>query len=146
MKRKNLSSGTLWEDRVGYSRAVRAGKLIFISGTTAVDKNGNIQGEGDMGAQTAYIINKMEAALNELGSGLHDVVRTRMFVTDISLWKQAGDVHKKFFQSIKPSSTLVEVKSMVDPRLLIEMEMDAVMGNKQNRKKSSSDKKVKKKK
>lgn len=124
-ERINIGSGAPWEDIVGYSRAVKTGPLIEISGTTAIDEQGNIVGEGDAYAQTRFIISKAEKALQQLGAGLHSVVRTRMFVTDISQWEGIGRAHGEYFKHIKPAATMVEVKALIDPKLLVEIEFTA---------------------
>lgn len=126
MKRQKISTGTDWEKLAGYSRAVRAGSHIFVAGTTSVDENGEIAGSGDIYLQTKFIFRKIEAALKQCGSSLEDIVRTRMFVTDIKKWKDAAKAHGEIFGSIRPASTLVEVSSLVDENLLIEIEADAV--------------------
>ena len=126
-QRQHISSGAKWEATVGYSRAVKVGPFIFVSGTTAVGDDGEIVGEGDVYAQTKRIFEIIARALNEAGASLEHVVRTRMFITDISQWEQAGKAHGEIFGSIRPASTLVEVQALVDPRLLIEIEVDAVL-------------------
>ena len=125
-KRKNISSGTQWEDIVGYSRAVRMGNIIEVAGTTAVDGD-KIIGEGDAYAQTKFIFQKIEKALKEAGAELKDVVRTRMFVTDISHWEKIGKAHAEFFGEIKPAATMVEVKSLINPALVVEIEVTAIL-------------------
>jgi enamine deaminase RidA (YjgF/YER057c/UK114 family) len=125
-KRINISSGTLWEDKVGYCRAVRIGNMIEVSGTTSVDKDSLI-GKDDLYSQTKFIILKIEKALQDAGSELTDVVRTRMYVTDISKWEEAAKAHAEFFGTIKPATTLVEVSSLIDPDMLIEIEASAVI-------------------
>jgi len=127
-QRKNISSGSPWEDVVGYSRAVRIGNVIEVAGTTAMDGDVLI-GEGDVYAQTKFILQKIERALAEAGSSLTDVVRTRMFITDITQWEEAGRAHGEFFRTIKPVSTMVEVSALIDERLLIEIEVTAVLPN-----------------
>ncbi|MBU1095968.1 MAG: hypothetical protein CVV23_12115 [Ignavibacteriae bacterium HGW-Ignavibacteriae-2] len=127
LERINFSSGTKWENSVGYSRAVRAGDYIFVSGTTAIDENGNINGLGDVYRQTKYIFLKIEKALNNLGAKLDDVVRTRMFITNIELWDDAGRAHGEVFKNIKPAATMVQVSSLIEPDLLIEIEVDAIL-------------------
>jgi enamine deaminase RidA (YjgF/YER057c/UK114 family) len=127
-QRKNISSGSPWEDVVGYSRAVRIGNVIEVAGTTAMDGDVLI-GEGDVYAQTKFILQKIERALAEAGSSLTDVVRTRMFITDITQWEEAGRAHGEFFKTIKPVSTMVEVSALIDERLLIEIEVTAVLPN-----------------
>ena len=125
-KRINISSGTLWEDKVGYCRAVRIGNINEVSGTTSVDKDSLI-GKDDLYSQTKFIILKIEKALQDAGSELTDVVRTRMYVTDISKWEEAAKAHAEFFGTIKPATTLVEVSSLIDPDMLIEIEASAVI-------------------
>ncbi|MFO7323839.1 MAG: RidA family protein [Chloroflexota bacterium] len=127
--RQNISSGTPWEAVAGYSRAVRVGNHVVVAGTTASDENGKVQGVGDPYAQTRYIIQKIERALNEAGATLNDVVRVRMFVTDISRWQEYSRAHGEFFADIRPVSTMVEVSRLIDPEHLIEIEVDAIIGN-----------------
>ena len=127
-ERKNISSGTPWESIVGYSRAVRIGNHIWVAGTTATDENGNVVGVGDVAAQTSYVLQKIGRALVEAGATFADVVRTRMFVTDISQWEIVGRIHGEIFGSIRPASTMVEVAKLVDPQHLIEIEVDAFLG------------------
>ena len=126
MKRVNINSGSSWEDIVGYSRAVRVNNIIEVAGTTAT-KDGEIVGKGDPYLQTEFIISKIAGALKELGSDLSDVVRTRMYVVNISQWEDIGRAHRKFFKNIKPVSTMIEVKSLIDPELLVEIEVTAVI-------------------
>lgn len=125
--RKIVSSGTAWEEIVGYSRAVRIGNVVEVAGTTAVDGDGNVVGLDDPGEQTRYILQKIEKALAEAGATLHDVVRTRMFVTDISRWEAVGRAHGAFFREIKPVATMVEVSGLINPALLVEIEVTAVV-------------------
>jgi enamine deaminase RidA (YjgF/YER057c/UK114 family) len=125
-KRINISSGTLWENKVGYCRAVRVGNFIEVSGTTSVDRDSLI-GKDDLYSQTKFIILKIEKALQDAGSELTDVVRTRIYVTDISKWEEAAKAHAEFFGTIKPATTLVEVSSLIDPDMLIEIEASAVI-------------------
>ena len=125
-EKQYISSGTPWEDRIGYSRAIRVGNVIEVSGTTAVDGE-EIIGKGDMYAQTKFIFQKIEKALKEAGGSMKDIVRTRMFVTDISKWEEAGKAHGEFFAGIKPASTMVEIKSLIHPDLLIEVEVTALL-------------------
>jgi len=126
-KRINISSGTKWEDIVGYSRAVRMGNIIEVAGTTAVDENGQVVGPGDAGEQTNFILSKIEKALISAGATLKDVVRTRMFVTNIADWEMIGKVHGLYFKDIKPAATMVEVKSLISPELLVELEVTAIL-------------------
>jgi enamine deaminase RidA (YjgF/YER057c/UK114 family) len=126
--RKKISSGSPWEEIVGYSRAVRVGNIIEVAGTTAMDGDVLI-GKGDIYKQTVFVIKKMEAALVEAGASLQDVVRTRMFVTDISQWEAVGKAHGEFFKNIKPVATMVEVSRLINDDLLIEIEMTAIIGN-----------------
>ena len=125
MTRKNISSGTPWESIVGYSRAVRIGNHIWVSGTTATDENGKIVGVGDAAAQTRYALQKIGRALEESGVTFADVVRTRTFVTDISQWEAIGRVHGEYFGDIRPTATMVEVRKLIDPDHLVEIEVDA---------------------
>ena len=128
-KRLNISTGAPWEDIVGYSRAVRVGNIVEVAGTTAVDENGATVGQNDMYAQTRYILQKIENALQQAGANLSDVVRTRMFITDIGRWEAAGRAHGDFFKTIKPAATMVEVKALINPELLIEIEATAICGS-----------------
>ncbi len=121
-----ISSGSPWEDIVGYSRAVRTGNVVEVAGTTAMDGD-KLVGKDDVYAQTIFIIQKMEKALLQAGASLADVVRTRMYVTDISQWEQVGKAHGLFFKGIKPASTMVEVSRLINDELLIEIEMTAVI-------------------
>ena len=126
-KRINISSGAKWEDIVGYSRAVRVGNMIEVAGTTAVDERGEIVGVNNPYEQTKYILAKIESALTEAGASMKDVVRTRMFVTDISKWEEIGKAHGEFFKEIKPAASMIEVKGLINPELLIEIEVTAVL-------------------
>ena len=127
MEKQFYSSGTKWEPVVGYSRAIRVGNQIFVTGTTATDENGQIVGVGDGYTQTVQVIRNIERALNALGASLKDVVRTRMFVTDISRWQEYGRAHGEFFKDIRPCATMVEVRKLIDDRMLIEIEADAIV-------------------
>lgn len=124
MNRTNYSSGAQWEDIVGYSRAVKVGNLIEVAGTTAV-KDGEVVGKGDAYAQTKYIFQIIEKTLKEAGASMENVIRTRMLVTDISKWEEIGRAHGEFFRSIKPASTMVEISGLIDPEMLIEIEVTA---------------------
>ena len=125
MKRKNISSNTEWETTVGYSRAVRIGPLTEVSGTTAVDEDGVVVGPGDIYVQTKYILAKIGMALAEAGTAIEDVIRTKIYVTDISLWEEVGRAHGETFGNIKPVATMVEVKALISPELLVEIEATA---------------------
>ncbi len=124
-KREKYSSGQKWEKIVGYSRAVKVGSRIYVTGTTATDENGSIVGENDAYAQTVQVIKNIEKALNALDAMLENVVRTRMFVTDISRWEEYGKAHGEFFAEIMPATTMVEVSKLIDPKMLVEIEADA---------------------
>ncbi len=126
-KRLNISSQAKWEDIVGYSRAVRIGNIIEVAGTTAVDENGQVVGINDPNEQTKFILSKIEKALTSAGATLKDVIRTRMFVTNIADWEKIGMVHGIYFKDIKPVTTMVEVKSLISPELLVEIEATAIL-------------------
>lgn len=123
--RTQVSTGSPWEPIVGYCRAVRVGNQIEVAGTTAM-KDGEVVGEGDAYAQTVHILGMIDAAIRELGGQLKNVVRTRMFVTDISRWEEIGRAHGEVFGTIRPAATMVEVKALIDPRLLVEIEAQAI--------------------
>jgi enamine deaminase RidA (YjgF/YER057c/UK114 family) len=123
--RKNISSGARWEDIIGYSRAVQVGRRIYVSGTTPIDEDGQIVGLNDGYKQAVQVIRNLERALQQAGATLANVVRTRMFVTDISRWQEYGRAHSEFFGAIRPCATMVEVRALIDPGMLIEMEADA---------------------
>ncbi|MEZ4945803.1 MAG: RidA family protein [Cyclobacteriaceae bacterium] len=128
-KRINYASGAKWEDIVGYSRAVQVGNQIEISGTVAVDENGTLVGRGDHYLQAQFIIQKIEKVLVKAGFELKDVVRTRMFVTDISKWEEIGKAHGEFFHTIKPVTSMIEISKLIDPEHLLEIEVTAIKSN-----------------
>lgn len=127
MERTNFSSGAKWEDIVGYSRAVKVGNVIEVSGTVATDEQGNLVGADNPYEQTVFILQKIETVLQNAGASLKDVVRTRMFVTDISRWEEFGKAHGTFFSDIKPSTSMIEVKGLIDAGYLIEIETTAII-------------------
>src|SRR5687768_1940950 len=127
MIRTNYSTGAKWEDIVGYSRAVRIGNIIEVTGTVAVDDNGQVVGAHDPYLQTKFIIQKIQKVLNEAGATLEDVIRTRMFVTDISRWQEYGKAHGEFFKEIRPCTSMVEVKGLIAPEYLVEIEASAIL-------------------
>ena len=128
-RRSNLHSGAPWEAQVAYSRAVRVGRFVAVSGSAAVDEDGQLVGEGDMYAQARQCIEVITAALERAGARLSDVVRTRMFVTDIERWDEVGRAHREAFAEIMPATSMVEVTRLIDPRMLVEIEADAIIGD-----------------
>lgn len=125
-KRINIQSNTIWENKIGYSRAVKIGKLIEVSGTSAIDRD-LIVAPGDPYQQTRFIIQKIEKAINDAGGTLEDVIRTRIYVTNIKNWEDVGRAHGEFFKNIRPVTTMVEVKSLIDPNFVVELEATAYL-------------------
>lgn len=128
MSRQLISSGAIWEDKVGYSRAVKVGNIIEVSGTTATNGDAII-GKGDVYAQCMYIFGKIEKVLQEAGAGMQDVIRTRTFITDISKWEEFAKAHAHWFAQIKPAASLLEVSNLIHPDLLVEIEVTVVTNN-----------------
>jgi enamine deaminase RidA (YjgF/YER057c/UK114 family) len=126
-ERVRYSSGTKWEPIVGYSRAIRVQNFVYVSGTTATDQRGNLIGVGEARAQTIQTLNNIKTALESVGAKVEDVVRTRIYVTDMTRWEEIGRAHGEFFKHIQPATTMIEVKRLVNPEMLVEVEAEAII-------------------